>query len=145
MKYDERVRRFRIISISLTIGLIVVFLSLLLTKALGNPFHDVSTTQTIKTMDNIKEKDKIIVIFHQTGCVDCKQIQNQVDDSIKKIKDNSKTEFVSLDYRDPKLKKYFGRYYVTKTPTIIVFEHGIATERYSGIDNQKVKEILEEN
>lgn len=125
----------------LIIGIILIFFSLWIYKGVENPFHDVSTAQSIKTMNHIKEKDKIILIFHQTGCVDCEQIQDQVNDSIVKMDD----EFLSLDYRYPKLKKYFRTYYVTKTPTIIVLEHGIETERYSGIENQKVKEILEGN
>lgn len=99
-------------------------------------YHDTSNPQQVlKTA--AKTDQQTVLIFHKTGCPDCKSVVTTVN---KGIKDNqSDTKFVVVDTKDSDL---YQKYNVTEVPTVIALQHGQEERRVVGTDKQQLSRIL---
>lgn len=99
-------------------------------------YHDTyNPQQALKTAT--KTDQQTVLIFHKTGCPDCKSVVTTVN---KGIKDNqSDTKFVVVDTKDSDL---YQKYNVTEVPTVIALQHGQEERRVVGTDKQQLSRIL---
>jgi thiol-disulfide isomerase/thioredoxin len=107
-------------------------------------YPDTPTSQLSDKMAKTEKRGISVLIFHKTGCSDCKHVQKQVVTSLQKSQSNfPKVNFVVMDYKNKAAKKYFKQFKITNVPTVIEIKHREETRRYSGINKDKIKSVIE--
>lgn len=101
----------------------------------SHAYHD-----TIKASASLQQAAKdggdTVLIFHKTGCADCRKVVTAVNAGID---NNLTTRFVVDDTKNSDLYK---DYQLTEVPTFIRFRNGKEIERYSGTDKQDISDFL---
>lgn len=101
-------------------------------------YHDTNEAQVSLKKAADSGKDTVL-IFHKTGCADCRKVVTNVN---KGIRDNQDTIFVVDDTKNSNLYK---DYQVVEVPTFIRLHNGQETARYSGTDTKKIAYFLSAN
>lgn len=99
-------------------------------------YHDTrQPQQVLKTKE--KAKDDVVLIFHKTGCPDCKQVVRQINQAIKQ---GQADEYVVVDTKDSDLYK---KYNIIEVPTAIHLRDGKEIDRQAGINNlNKLEKVI---
>ncbi|MGY4735452.1 thioredoxin family protein [Weissella cibaria] len=98
-------------------------------------YHDTANPKATLTKAS-KTKAATTLIFHKTGCADCRAVVTDVN---RGIRNNANTDFVVVDTKDSDLYK---RYNVVSVPTIIKLHNGHEVSRYSGTNKAEIANIL---
>ena len=120
---------------SLLAGLATIVLLFMLQ---GNTYHDTANPKDVikQTQQEISQPYTIIV-FHKTGCSDCKQVVRTVNRAM-----NQKISGIKYVVTDTKESDLYKDYNVTEVPTFVVLRKGQEIERYSGTNTTKITDIL---
>ena len=99
-------------------------------------YHDTKQPQQVlKTKE--KTNDDVVLIFHKTGCPDCKQVVRQINQAIKQ---GQADEYVVVDTKDSDLYK---KYNIIEVPTAIHLRDGKEIDRQAGINNlNKLEKVI---
>lgn len=99
-------------------------------------YHD--TRQPQKILETkAKTNDDVVLIFHKTGCPDCKQVVRQINQAIKQ---GQADKYVVVDTKDSDLYK---KYNIIEVPTAIHLRDGKEVARHSGINNlNKLEKVI---
>lgn len=101
-------------------------------------YHDTNEAQ-VSLKKAAKSGQDTVLIFHKTGCADCRKVVTNVN---KGIRENQDTLFVVDDTKNSDLYK---NYKVVEVPTFIRLHNGKETARYSGTDTKKIEQFLSAN
>jgi thioredoxin-related protein len=92
----------------------------------------------------VNQSGQSILVFHKTGCSDCRHAQKQVLKSLKILHSkHSKVNVIVMDYKEPATHHFFSKFKVTNTPTFIEIKNQEEVRRYSGTDNVQIKRLIE--
>ncbi|XZO07872.1 thioredoxin family protein [Weissella paramesenteroides] len=99
-------------------------------------YHDTKQPQQVlKTKE--KTNDDVVLIFHKTGCPDCKQVVRQINQAIKQ---GQADEYVIVDTKDSNL---YEKYNIIEVPTAIHLRDGKEIDRQAGINNlNKLEKVI---
>ena len=91
-----------------------------------------------KVLDQIEEKDKVVLYFFADWCWMCQKISADVD---LMIEENRDIDIIKIDTEiEEELKKEFN---VTNVPTFIIVKDGAETERIVEVLNmEEIKEFI---
>lgn len=118
--------------------LIGVGVGIMFMHSVGYP----DTSNPKSELSNIeKNKKDAVIVFHKTGCSDCKTIQSLVKQTIKENK--TRVQYIVIDLKDEDNRSLIKKYNLVSTPTIIQYKHGQEYRRYAGTDRGLVQNILE--
>lgn len=99
-------------------------------------YHDTRKPQQVLET-NEKTNDDVVLIFHKTGCPDCKQVVRQINQAIKQ---GQADEYVVVDTKDSDLYK---KYNIIEVPTAIHLRDGKEIDRQAGINNlNKLEKVI---
>lgn len=116
----------------------------ILNSTAKNGYPNTPDSELASKMARTKERGISVLIFHKTGCIDCKRAQKQVVKSLKTGKSNyPKVNYVVLDYKDKQTHKYFKEFNITETPTFVEVKHREVTRLYSGTNAEKISSVIE--
>ena len=101
----------------------------------NHTYHDTSQAK-VSLQQAAKAGDDTILIFHKTGCSDCRKVVTDVNRGIDK---NAKSKIVVVDTKNSDLYK---DYQVSEVPTFIRLHNGQEINRYSGTDTQQIATFL---
>ncbi|WP_259704518.1 thioredoxin family protein [Weissella confusa] len=102
----------------------------------NHTYHDTSQAK-VSLQQAAKAGDDTILIFHKTGCSDCRKV---VADVNRGISQNTTSKIVVDDTKNSDLYK---DYQVSEVPTFIRLHNGQEINRYSGTDTQEIASFLE--
>ena len=99
-------------------------------------YHDTRKPQQVLETKE-KTNDDVVLIFHKTGCPDCKQVVRQINQAIKQ---GQADEYVVVDTKDSDLYK---KYNIIDVPTAIHLRDGKEIDRQAGINNlNKLEKVI---
>ncbi|APS41797.1 hypothetical protein FOL01_0938 [Weissella jogaejeotgali] len=99
-------------------------------------YHDTRRPQQVLETKE-KTNDDVVLIFHKTGCSDCKQVIRQINQAIKQ---GQADEYVVVDTKDSELYK---KYNIIEVPTAIHLRDGKEIVRQAGINNlNKLEKVI---
>ena len=99
-------------------------------------YHDTRQPQQVLEKKK-KTNDDVVLIFHKTGCPDCKQVVRQINQAIKQ---GQADEYVVVDTKDSDLYK---KYNIIEVPTAIHLRDGKEIDRQAGINNlNKLEKVI---
>lgn len=98
-------------------------------------YHNTSNPKS-ELAQAAKTKADTNLIFHKTGCADCKAVVKDVN---RGIRENTNSNYVVVDTKGSDLYK---RYNVVSVPTIIKLHNGHEVSRYSGTNKAEIANIL---
>lgn len=88
----------------------------------------------------VKNKENVVIVFHKTGCSDCKAIKDTVKKTIKV--NSNHVRYIVVDLKKSENRYLIKQFNLTSTPTIMQLHNGKEYRRYEGTDNDLVKDIL---
>ena len=99
-------------------------------------YHDTKQPQQVlKTKE--KTNDDVVLIFHKTGCPDCKQVVRQINQAIKQ---GQADEYVIVDTKDSNL---YEKCNIIEVPTAVHLRDGKEIDRQAGINNlNKLEKVI---
>ena len=101
-------------------------------------YHDTSNPQA--ALKRAAQTHSVTtLIFHKTGCPDCKSVVTAIN---RGIKDNPNSNYVVVDTKHSKLYQHYN---VETVPTIIRLVDGHEVSRYSGTSKREIANILTDN
>jgi len=99
-------------------------------------YHD--TKNPVQALKQAKtDQQDTLLVFHKTGCPDCKAAVVDINRGINRYKDTY--NHVVVDTNKSNLYEQYG---VTEVPTVIHLHQGIEVDRYSGTDQSQITQIL---
>jgi thioredoxin-like negative regulator of GroEL len=130
-------KKLKLIAIIGGVLILIVFGGLIVTY--GQHYNDYPDTKNLSESMQTANQGTVVLVFHKTGCPDCRQIQKTVAETIRH---NPQQSYIVMDYANAKAHPYFQQYNVTQTPTVMILKDGVVTAAYSGLNEATVVKML---